>query len=137
LIDIKPDKFVGVKITIKSNDYYLNQAATTKKSILTSDKTNSLFTISSTSKIELCGLQFNNLKPSDTSVTAPLIKISSTTTDTPELTFTKCKFERSATNAKLSHSLIELNGGKLTITSTDFSNYELLSGKSLISIKSD
>jgi hypothetical protein len=53
--------------------------------------------------------------------TVPLIKLS---TSTSELSITKCKFDKSTGNA-LSHSLIDMNGGKLTITSTDFSSYAL------------
>ncbi|KAA6386910.1 MAG: hypothetical protein EZS28_017563, partial [Streblomastix strix] len=127
-ITIHPSKYIGVKITIQSNGQ-----PNTKYLISTSDKTNSLFTISEASKLELSGLCFNNLKPSDNQITQPLIKI---TTATPELSIINCKFERSS-NAQLYHSLFEMNGGKITISSTNFNYYQFLNGKSLMSINSN
>ncbi|KAA6387289.1 MAG: hypothetical protein EZS28_017184, partial [Streblomastix strix] len=120
-------------ITIQPEGYISRGTEYTKQSILTSTFDSTLFTISNTGRLKLFGLHFDNLNPSST-VTNPLISISTDSNDIPLLLINDCEFNRSD-NAQLYHSLIEMNGGMMFIHKTLIYNYELLSDKNLINIK--
>ncbi|KAA6388028.1 MAG: hypothetical protein EZS28_016445, partial [Streblomastix strix] len=68
----------------------------------------SLFTISETGHLSLLGLHFDNLNKIST-VSTPLISLSTDTSDNPQLQIDDCLFEQN-TDVQIYHSLIEING---------------------------
>ncbi|KAA6372977.1 MAG: hypothetical protein EZS28_031496 [Streblomastix strix] len=134
-IQIKSTTLLNGNVIIQSNEYVAEAGndVYNKQSISTSQFSSSLFTISETGHLSLLGLHFDNLNPSSTN---PLISISTTTSNSPQLLIDDSTFDQSA-GAQIYHSLIEMNGGMMTIQKTLFQNYVLLDDQSLINIKSD
>ncbi|KAA6374533.1 MAG: hypothetical protein EZS28_029940 [Streblomastix strix] len=109
----------------------------TKQSILTSSKTQSLFTITGSGHLELLRLHFDNLNPTSNN---PLISISADSDFPPQLQIEDCEFSQdpdSYSIYQLSHSIISISGGIMKLVRTKIENYEFMNGNSLININSD
>ncbi|KAA6373895.1 MAG: hypothetical protein EZS28_030577 [Streblomastix strix] len=127
-------------ITIQSDGYTQDSQinANPKYQIPTSSQSNSLFTITDNGHLDLIGLRFSNL---NTTSLNPLFSIQSPDLDNiPILSIFDCEFNQDPTSYpdnSLSHCLIFINGGKLTISKTIIKDYQLSNGKSSIMIYSD
>ncbi|KAA6387625.1 MAG: hypothetical protein EZS28_016848 [Streblomastix strix] len=106
----------------------------TKQSILTSSKTQSLFTVTESGHLELLGLHFDNLNPSSND---PLISISTDSDFPPQLQIEDCEFESATPDSQIYHSIISINGGLMKMERTTIENYKFMNGNSLIYIKPD
>ncbi|KAA6397596.1 MAG: hypothetical protein EZS28_006879 [Streblomastix strix] len=127
-------------ITIQSDGYTQDaQLITNPKYLIpTSSQINSLFTITANGHLDLIGLRFSNINPTSLN---PLFSIQSPDLDNiPILSIFDCEFNQDPTSYpdnSLSHCLIFINGGKLTISRTIIKDYQLSNGKSSIMIYSD
>ncbi|KAA6386594.1 MAG: hypothetical protein EZS28_017879, partial [Streblomastix strix] len=100
--------------------------------------TSSLFIISGTnSKLGLYHLKFNNLEPTST---APLIQLTGNSgqSDQGLLNIEGCLFKQSEneTQTSLSHTLIMILGGIVSIKKVTISNYQFGTDKNIINIQS-
>ncbi|KAA6384096.1 MAG: hypothetical protein EZS28_020378 [Streblomastix strix] len=127
-------------ITIQSDGYTeVSQInANPKYQIPTSSQSNSLFTITANGHLDLIGVQFNNLNPTSLN---PLFSVQSPNNDQiPILSINSCEFKQDPTqypDNSISHCLIFINGGKLTISKSIIKDYQLSDEKSSIMIYSD
>ncbi|KAA6374883.1 MAG: hypothetical protein EZS28_029590, partial [Streblomastix strix] len=135
-IQINSNTPIGNLVKIQSDGYPNN--GYTKYSILTSLFAQTLFSIADTSRLELYGIQFDNLISTSTK---PLISMSSNiNTEIPSLSIIDCEFNQDSTSyptSSLLHSLISINGGKLTLQTTQISDYKFTNGKSFLMIQSN
>ncbi|KAA6386665.1 MAG: hypothetical protein EZS28_017808, partial [Streblomastix strix] len=134
-IIVSSSTILGNKAKIQSNGYIEELTTYTKRSIQSSLKTSTLFTITDIGHLELLGLHFDNL---DASAMTSLISISSfDNNQIPFLSIIDCEFESSYPSTSLSHSIISINGGQLLIQRSTTQSYKLSNEMSLIMIKSD
>ncbi|KAA6380812.1 MAG: hypothetical protein EZS28_023661 [Streblomastix strix] len=130
----------GYQVQIQSQGYVSVENQYTKQQFLTSLKSNTLFTITDIGHVQLLGLHFDNLDPTSQN---PLISISSDDNNQiPKLSIIDCEFNQDQTPDPdpipyVSHSIISINGGFVTINRTKIQQYKISNGKSLIMIKSD
>ncbi|KAA6370860.1 MAG: hypothetical protein EZS28_033613, partial [Streblomastix strix] len=134
----------GSKVIIQSDGYSpeAEEDNYLKQSISTSLFSNSLFTISETGDLSLLGLHFDNLNPSSTNA---LISITSNDyTQEPKITIIDCEFNQdsssyssSNSSSSLSHSIISIDGGQMSIIRTSIENYKFSNDKSYLMIQSD
>ncbi|KAA6382268.1 MAG: hypothetical protein EZS28_022206 [Streblomastix strix] len=134
-----PTKYCNY-ITIQSDGYTQDSQinANPKYQIPTSSQSNSLFTITDNGHLDLLGLRFSNLNPTSQN---PLFSVQSPNLDNiPILSIIGCEFNQDPISypvGSLSHCLIFINGGKLTISKTIIKDYYLSNRKSSIMIQSD
>ncbi|KAA6383691.1 MAG: hypothetical protein EZS28_020782, partial [Streblomastix strix] len=133
-ISLNSGTILAINIIIQSEEYISNPTGYQMYSILTSQKTQSLFTITGTGHHELLGLHFDNLNPSATN---PLISLQSDSTYTlnPQLMIKDCIFEQiNPESNSLSHSLIITLGGTLLIENTLIQNYKFENAQRVIEL---
>ncbi|KAA6397159.1 MAG: hypothetical protein EZS28_007310, partial [Streblomastix strix] len=119
-LQINTNTNIGNNITIQSNGYNSGGTGYTKYKISSTSNSNSLFQITTTGRLELLGLLFDNLAAGSTN---PLISASTSTTSSYCFTTISCEFAL-AGSQNLAHSIISVNGGKISIQKTSFINYK-------------
>ncbi|KAA6361900.1 MAG: hypothetical protein EZS28_042573, partial [Streblomastix strix] len=122
-------------ITIQSNGYIAGGTGYTKYKITSSSQTNSLFQVTGAGRVELLGLQFDNLKTSSPAASAPFISVQNGGTSIQSMIIDSCEFAL-AGSSNLAHSIISVNGGKISIQKTTFVNYKFDGVMSAIVIQS-
>ncbi|KAA6375982.1 MAG: hypothetical protein EZS28_028490, partial [Streblomastix strix] len=130
-LDINPSKYVGQLITMKSKDYFNDSQSTSKKYIQTQLRSTYYISVTSTSRLELYGLQFNNLL---SSAGGSLIFASTSSTTSYIIKIVSCKFVFAGSS--LAHQIIYINGGKILIQKTAFKNYQFSDTNTAIVIQS-
>ncbi|KAA6363854.1 MAG: hypothetical protein EZS28_040619, partial [Streblomastix strix] len=123
-------------LTVQSNGYTPSSSSSTKQSIITSSNSQSLFSIANNGHLKLYGLHFDNLLSDSTN---PLIYLISQSSDlvNPQVIIRDCAFEQSAPiTYQVTHPLIRIQGGKLTIENTLIRNYEFKNGGKVIQLDS-
>ncbi|KAA6390583.1 MAG: hypothetical protein EZS28_013890, partial [Streblomastix strix] len=107
-------------ITIQSNGYVFGGTGYTKYKIPSTSNSNSLFKVTDVGRLSLLGLLFENLAAASTS---PLISIQSSGSSVDCFTTISCEFAHFGSQ-NLAHSIISVNGGKISVQMTTFNNYK-------------
>ncbi|KAA6395917.1 MAG: hypothetical protein EZS28_008554, partial [Streblomastix strix] len=123
-------------LTVQSNGYTPSSSSSTKQSIITSSNSQSLFSIANTGHLKLFGLHFDNLLSDSTNTLIYLISQSYDIVN-PQVLIRDCAFEQSIPiTYSVTHPLIRIQGGKLTIENTLIQNYEFTNGGKVIQLDS-